>query len=318
MRFMTAAVAVLSAMLVTGAGVRQAAHADRTPELLTEGIAASPCAPQRVIIVPPRRDARYDGDTSVLLARSGSPAGGSSRVSPASACTSAGMAASRAWLAAGTVPGKSPASRSMAQRALLDLYLSTRPDGSVVAGWYSGWDYAWPRDSSWVAAALAVTGHDADAVRVLTFLQRQQSRDGTWAARYQPDGSGPVRDGLAELDAVGWVPWAVWSWYQVTHQTVAHQALGAPGAERLVADGQRGGRRSRAVTEPGWPARRRHRLLGARPAGDAGHGRAPAHGPAGRRRHRERPWPGAGRAALGGRLGPADQRDRGIVRLLWL
>ncbi len=224
MRFLAAAVAVLTAMLVTGAGVRQAVHADRTPALLTEGIAASPCAPQRVIIVPPHRDARYDGDASVLLTGSGSLAGGSGGASPASACTSAGMAASRSWLAAGIVPGNIPALRSMAQRALLDLYLSTRPDGAVVAGWYSGWDYAWPRDSSWVAAALAVTGHDADAVRVLTFLQRQQSRDGTWAARYQPDGSGPVRDGRpAELDAVGWVPWAVWSWYQVTHQAIAHQ-----------------------------------------------------------------------------------------------
>ena len=108
--------------------------------------------------------------------------------------------------------------RSMAQRALLDLHLSTRPDGAVVAGWYPGWDDAWPRDSSWVAVALAVSGHGADAHRVLAFLQREQNRDGTWAARYQPDGGGPVRDGRpVELDAAGWVPWAVWSWWEASH-----------------------------------------------------------------------------------------------------
>lgn len=204
--------AVLTAVLATGAGIRQAAPANRAPALLTEGIAASPCAPHNVIIVPAHRDARDDDVSSVLLTSSGPVAGGG-------ACTSAGMAASREWLGDGTVPGTNAAARSMAQRALLDLYLSTRPDGAVVAGWYPGWDYAWPRDSSWVAVALAVTGHEADAGRVLTFLQQEQSRDGTWAARYQLDGSGPVRDGRpAELDAAGWVPWAVWSWYQAGHQ----------------------------------------------------------------------------------------------------
>ena len=41
-----------------------------------------------------------------------------------------------------------------------------------------------------------------------------QRPDGTWDARYLLDGSGAVNDGRpAELDAVGWVPWAVWSWF---------------------------------------------------------------------------------------------------------
>jgi len=215
---LTTAVAVLTGALVTGAGVRQAMHTSRAPALLTEGIAASPCAPQDVIIVPAHREVRYDDGTSTLLTGSGPGPAGAAGTGPASACAAAGVAASRGWLAAGSVPGTNPATRSMAQRALLDLHLSTRPDGAVVAGWYPGWDYAWPRDSSWVAVALAVTGHDADAVRVLTFLQREQGRDGTWAARYQP-GGGPVRDGRpVELDAVGWVPWAVWSWYQAGHR----------------------------------------------------------------------------------------------------
>ena len=108
----------------------------------------------------------------------------------------------------------------MATRALLDLRLAVRPDGAVLAGWRAGplYRYAWPRDSSWVAVALTDTGHPAMAYRILRFLQRMQARNGTWAARYLPDGSGPVRDGRpAELDADGWVPWAVWSW-AVTQQ----------------------------------------------------------------------------------------------------
>jgi len=101
----------------------------------------------------------------------------------------------------------------MATRALLDLRLAVRPDGAVLAGWRPGWEYAWPRDSSWVAVALTQTGHPAMAYQILRFLQRTQAGNGTWAARYLPGGSGPVRDGRpAELDADGWVPWAVWCW----------------------------------------------------------------------------------------------------------
>jgi len=129
------------------------------------------------------------------------------------ACERASVRASRQWLASGSIPGTGAQQRSMATRALLDLRLSTRPNGAVVAGWYAGWRYAWPRDSSWVAVALADTDHDVDSLRVLRFLQRTQLPDGRWAARYWPDGSAPVRDGRPiELDADGWVPWAVWSW----------------------------------------------------------------------------------------------------------
>ncbi len=120
---LTAAVGVLAAVLVTGAGVRTVMHTSRAPRLLTEGIAALPCAPQDVIIVPVHRDVRYDGASSVLLPAAGAAPG----------CTVASVAASERWLAAGTVPGTGPAMRSMAERALLDLHLSVRPDGAVVA-----------------------------------------------------------------------------------------------------------------------------------------------------------------------------------------
>src|ERR1700684_3236442 len=200
------AVAVLAAVAatrLTGAGFRGAAHSAPAPISLTEGIAQGSCGSQQVIVVPADQDASYAGHNSVRLA--GQCADG----------TSAGSSGAGKWLGAGTVPGTGPVLQSMAERSLLDLYLSVQPDGAVVAGYYHGWDYAWPRDSSWVAPALAETGHGADALRVLRFLGQEQNANGTWAARYQTNGSGPVLDGRpTELDAVGWVPWAVWSWYQ--------------------------------------------------------------------------------------------------------
>lgn len=118
------------------------------------------------------------------------------------------------WLASGLVPGTTPAQRAMTSQALLDLRLLVRPDGAVAAAWYPGWKYAWPRDSSWVAAALAATGHRAAALAVLRFIARVQPASGVWAARYQLSGDTPVRDGRpGEVDADGWFPWAVWFWY---------------------------------------------------------------------------------------------------------
>jgi hypothetical protein len=60
--------------------------------------------------------------------------------------------------------------------------------------------------------AFADTGHLGDAYKILAFLERVQLPSGWWAARYSASGI-PVSDGRpAELDADGWVPWAVWSW----------------------------------------------------------------------------------------------------------
>jgi glucoamylase len=137
-------------------------------------------------------------------------------------------AAQRRWLAGGLVPGATRAQRAMAARALLDIRLLTRPDGAVAAGWRRGWRYAWPRDSSWVAAALAVTGHGGTALDILRFLARVQPPAGIWAARYQLSGDAPVRDGRpAELDSDGWFPWATWIWYTTQRSDrAARRALG--------------------------------------------------------------------------------------------
>jgi len=120
----------------------------------------------------------------------------------------AAAAADRAWLAAGTVPGRTPAERDAAARSLLFLRLLLRPGGAAVAAEAPYWAYVWPRDASFVAAAFHATGHGAESLAVLGFLARTQRPDGTWPARSRPDGS-PVADGRpSQLDATGWVCWA--------------------------------------------------------------------------------------------------------------
>src|ERR1700759_1075135 len=158
------AVAVLAAVVatgLTGAGFRGAVHGAPAPISLTEGIAEGSCGSQQVIVVPAHQDASYAGHNSVRL--TGQCADGAET----------GSSVAGKWLASGTVPGTGPVLRSMAERSLLDLYLSVQPDGAVGGGYSHGWDYAWPRDSSWVAAALAETGHGPDALRVLRFLGQE-------------------------------------------------------------------------------------------------------------------------------------------------
>lgn len=68
---------------------------------------------------------------------------------------------------AGRVPGRSPAQRAAAERALLGMRARLRPDGAMAAGWAPGWMYSWPRDSSFAAAAFAHSGHESEAYRIL-------------------------------------------------------------------------------------------------------------------------------------------------------
>lgn len=138
------------------------------------------------------------------------------------------LARQDAWLAAGLVPG-GEVYRALAERALRDLDLLVGPDGAVLAAAEPGWDYVWPRDASFVAVALARTGHPADALAVLEHLARLHatSPDGVFEARYLPDGSGAVPDGRArQLDGCGWVGWAAGEWFAVTGDL--------DGAERLA------------------------------------------------------------------------------------
>ncbi|MGW6708139.1 hypothetical protein ACWGDE_25050 [Streptomyces sp. NPDC054956] len=121
---------------------------------------------------------------------------------------------SRAWLASGRVPGRSPEQRAAAERALLAMRALLRPNGAMAAGWSFGWKYSWPRDSSFACAAFAHTGHDAEAYRILRYSAATQRGNGTWEARTRLDGSGPPDARRWQLDANGWVPWATWQWYR--------------------------------------------------------------------------------------------------------
>lgn len=114
------------------------------------------------------------------------------------------------WLANGNVPGLTPAERDAASRALLDLRMLTLPNGASTASWYGSWNYMWPRDGAFTAAAFAVTGHGEDAQRVLYFLARAQDHGGLWAARYRPDGTAVADGRSVQLDSLGWVLWATW------------------------------------------------------------------------------------------------------------
>jgi GH15 family glucan-1,4-alpha-glucosidase len=188
------------------------------PDLAMSGIAERACtgAVYPVPVHLPRGD-RFVPGSSVLTSDNGG------------SCVATAVGASMRWLADGTIPGRSTAARDLAARALLDLRLSVLPNGAVVAAYHTIWWYTWPRDSSWVAAALADAGHGDRALSILRFLQRMQPPSGIWAARYHPDGSGSVNDGRpAQLDSDGWVPWAVWCWAgtgQLAPGTAGWQAL---------------------------------------------------------------------------------------------
>jgi GH15 family glucan-1,4-alpha-glucosidase len=119
-----------------------------------------------------------------------------------------------AWLASGRIPGRTDTQQDMATRALLDLRLLTRPNGASTASWYGQWNYVWPRDAAFTAAAFDVTGHHTEARRILQFLARAQDQQGLWAARYNPDGTA-VSDGRrVQLDGLGWALWATWLSHQ--------------------------------------------------------------------------------------------------------
>jgi len=126
--------------------------------------------------------------------------------------------ADQAWLADGAVPGMTPAERDAAGRALLDLRMLTLPNGASTASWYGAWNYMWPRDGAFTAAAFAVTGHGEDAQRVLYFLARAQDSGGLWAARYRPDGTAVADGRQVQLDSLGWVLWATWFLHETAPQ----------------------------------------------------------------------------------------------------
>lgn len=120
-----------------------------------------------------------------------------------------GPVADAGWLHLGSVPGKGTRWEAMVRMALLDIHHLSQPGGAVAAGAAEHWNYAWPRDTAFVAVALARTGHHAEALLALKFLQRVQLKDGDFEARYLLDGSGPPDGRARQSDGAGWALWAV-------------------------------------------------------------------------------------------------------------
>ena len=91
--------------------------------------------------------------------------------------------------------------------ALLDLRALSVGLPVCVAGWSERWRYAWPRDVSFVATALARTGHPEHAAEQLGFLQEVQRHDGWFEARYDLRTRRTPDDRVAQLDGSAWSVW---------------------------------------------------------------------------------------------------------------
>lgn len=173
----------------------------------------------------------------------------------------------------GTVRGTGTRWAPMAARALADLRALDGPfplvvdtadhrtvsagiAGAAIAAWRPAWRHVWPRDASFVVAALTTSGEPARAGRVLDFLARVAPADGRWQARYLPDGSGRAPDGRGvQADSAGWVCWAVWS-HTVAHTVTRSRADPADRPARRPArqqGGPNGGWAGPADVRRWWP-----------------------------------------------------------------
>jgi glucoamylase len=215
-----------------------------------------------------------------------------------------GPIADAAWLSSGSVPGKGTRWEDMVHTALLDLHQLCAPGGAVAAGAGGSWNYAWPRDTAFVAVALARTGHQDEALLALAFLQRVQLVDGGFEARYLLDGSGPPDGRIRQSDGAGWALWAL--------AEVSRSAGGASSAAglRSLLDKSSGfalaatddGRRIPPASPDYWEVPVRRTSLGTVAPLLAG------------LRASERMYGALGEPALAKRSGAAAERFRAIVR----
>lgn len=190
----TATVAVALGVLAAGL-VAWGASGPRHVQvpLYSDGVAAAPFG--HAVGIPVGADVTFHPGTRVL-------------VDPSTTHDDELAAEQRAWLAAGTIPGADGPYADMVTLALLDIHTLLLEDGASVAAWTERWRYVWPRDASFVAVALARTGHAEDALDVLGFLEDVQNPDGSFEARYLPDRSGVPDARPPQTDGTGWALWA--------------------------------------------------------------------------------------------------------------
>ncbi|NEE03200.1 hypothetical protein [Phytoactinopolyspora halotolerans] len=158
------------------------------------------------LIVPPHSDLRRLPGTGYLDPSSGTLPG-------AAVPTADDVDRAVARSAEADLPGRDTPYVHMARAALIDIEVLTFDNGAFVAAGSPYWRYVWPRDTGFVAAALAMCGRHGEARRQLEYVASVQEDDGGWEARYLPDGSGDVPDGRGrQLDGIGWTLWATWVW----------------------------------------------------------------------------------------------------------
>ncbi len=196
-----AAIAILAVAALIGAGA--ALRGSPVPEPETPpyalGVEVRPDGSRGVI--PPNADVEYLPGSRVL------DPGPSAEAATREAAEAQAQLA-RDWISEGRIPGEGTPYEDMVRGALLDIHALTDSQGAAVAGYNTIWRYVWPRDASFIAAALASAGQLDDAMNIMGFLQRVQHPDGSFEARYLPDESGPPDGRGIQTDGTGWVLWA--------------------------------------------------------------------------------------------------------------
>lgn len=175
----------------------------RSPEtrLYSDGVVIGQAGP---VIVPPHTAYRRHARTGFLDTASGDLPG-------AWHATEEEVRGAQADVVELDLPGRGGPYADMAVTALADIEAVCFPNGAAVAAGSPYWRHVWPRDASFMAAALALVGRRERAGRILRYLAHVQEPDGTWQARYLPDGSGGVPDARGtQLDGNGWFLWATW------------------------------------------------------------------------------------------------------------
>ena len=146
------------------------------------------------------------------------PASGS--LAAAAVPTQAEVDQARHLLATSTLPGRGTRWEDMAAAALLDIVVCQVDNGAVIGAPSHFWRYVWIRDTAFIATGLALCGQVDRAWASLAYVADRIEPDGTWEARYLPDGSHRVPDDRGrQLDGNGWYGWGVATVAMITGTT---------------------------------------------------------------------------------------------------